>query len=39
VLDHINALSHKYTGTDFAWLQEGERRVTVKITSTRVFGG
>lgn len=29
---HIHAMAHKYMGSDYPWLQEGEERVIVRIT-------
>ena len=37
-VDHINALSRKYTGNDYQWLREGDQRVTVKVAPTKVLG-
>lgn len=35
--DHINKLSHKYTGRDYPPLKEGETRVIYKISPDRVW--
>jgi PPOX class probable F420-dependent enzyme len=35
-IDQIHALAHKYLGSDYPWLQPGERRVTFTIEPTRV---
>ncbi len=35
-VDVINALSRKYLGQDYPWLQPGEQRVTFRLAPTRV---
>ncbi len=37
--DHINSLSHKYTGGDYQGFRPGEVRVIYKITPDRVITG
>ena len=37
-IDHINALAHKYMGTDYPNFQPGEVRVSVDIDLTAVRG-
>lgn len=35
-VDVINALSRKYVGSDYLWLQDGEQRVTFRLKPTKV---
>jgi PPOX class probable F420-dependent enzyme len=32
----IHALSNKYIGSDYPWLQDGETRVTFRLTPTKI---
>lgn len=38
-LEHIHRLAHKYLGTDYPWLQPGERRVKITVRADRILEG